>query len=245
MSTKARSSAAPGEVTKYQKFTFMRIRRDQIVNMPRNPRTISTGNLKKLRRSVEQGLLGPVYYNTATKHCYAGNQRLAVLDALEGSSAYSLDVAATKLSEAKEKEACIRLNNEALFGDWDLPILAELLKSDDVEIEDTGFEEVQLETLLGDLGEGIFSEAEQSEETRETVDDVEAMAEARADEAEAARGRRQKIRETTKAEHEREDSERVAFVMFPSRKAREDWVEKLGLDRNERYVPAKAVAKVR
>jgi hypothetical protein len=231
------------EVTKYQAFTILRIRRDEIKNCPYNPRVISAANARKLRRSIEGGLLHPINFNITTGHCYGGNQRLAALDALEKNSTYLLDVAAAKLTLPQEKAACVRLNNDSLMGDWDLPVLADLLGSKDVVPEDTGFEEIQIEALLGDMGKGLFSEDAQTPETTGAVDDMTEMAEGRAEEQAAAKGRREAIRDATKAEHAKEDSERIGYVMFPSRKAREDWVEGLGLGRNERYVPARLVSR--
>jgi hypothetical protein len=237
----SKPSAVPA-LTKFQRFTTERVPRSAIKNCPYNPRVLAPAARKKLTASVKKGLLGPVYVNKTTMNCYAGNQRLAALDALEGSGKYMLDVAMTTLSVKDEKAACVRLNNESLMGSWDLAALADLLP--DLDLADTGFEEMQLETLLGEKGEGIFGKAEQTPEVRGAVEDVEDMLGERAKEAEAAKGRRQKIRETTKATNEGADTERIGYVVFPSRKAREDWVESLGLQRNERYVPAKVLKRV-
>jgi len=238
------SQVAGSSVSKYQRFEPRRICRNEIKNCPYNPRVISAQARKDLKASLDvdkggDGLLGPVYVNSTTMNCYGGNQRLAILDALEQRGDYLLDVAMAKLTPKKEQAACVRINNLKLQGDWDLALLAELMPQ--LNLENTGFGAMDMEIMLGEKGAGIFGAAEQSAETQAAVGDMAAMQKAREDEVEAAKGRRQKIRETTKAEHTAEDTERIAYVVFPDRKAREDWVESLGLGRGERYVPCKLV----
>jgi hypothetical protein len=96
-------------VTKYEQWAPLVICRNQIKNLKRNPRVISVAAKRKLKKIIEtDGLLGPVNYNPKTGNVYGGNQRLALLDALEGRDDYFLTVAAAKkLSPERERKAAI------------------------------------------------------------------------------------------------------------------------------------------
>jgi len=238
------TSSQKGALSKYQRFEIARWNRAQIKAAPYNPRVISLAAERKLKRNLKTlGLSCPIVVNQTTGNLVSGHQRLAALDALEGNSDYSLDVSVVKLTVKQEREQNLFMNNLAAQGDWDLAALASMLGDQDIklDVEATGFSEVDLETILGEQGKGLFGEEEQPEEVNESVSDIEAALEAREEEAVAAKGRREKIRETTKAEREGLDTERIAYVFFPDRRAREDWVESLGLKRSERYVPLEAI----
>jgi len=234
-------------VTKYEQWTPLVIQRSEIKNLKRNPRTISANAKRRLKKIIESdGLLGPVNYNPKTGNVYGGNQRLAILDALEGNDTYFLTVAAAKkLSPARERKAVTYLNSQEVQGDWDLPILAEWLRDGgaDLDPEDFGFSQVSLEVLLGEEGKGLFGQ--HSDEAEAALDDLEAMSEAspedEAKEKNAALDRRQKMREKGKQDNEAGDTERVAYVVFKSRKEREEWMERHGENRNARYISAKNV----
>jgi len=236
-------------LSKFQAFTIERWPRSKIKNAPYNPRTISPAAARKLRSKIKtRGLVEPPVVNRKTGILVSGHQRLAALDALEGSAAYELDVAVVSLTPKQEREMNLFLNNVNAQGDWDQALLANLLTADDVpiDVDETGFEELEIETLLGDeKARGIFGEDEQPEEVNAAVDDITGVLDDRAEEQAAVRQRRQDIRTKTAADREANDSERIAYVMFPSRKAREDWVESLGLGRDERYVPHALAKKLR
>lgn len=228
-------------VTKYEQWEPLVICRNQIKNLKRNPRVISEAAKRKLKKIIEKdGLLGPVNYNPKTGNVFGGNQRLALLDALEGRDDYFLTVAAAKkLSPERERKAAIYLNSNEVGGDWDLPALAEWLGHDkDLDPEDYGFSQVSLEVILGEEGKGLFTE--QSAEADEALDDLDEMSAARDEvkEKNAAVERRQKMRKKGKEDHAAGDTERVVYVYFKSRKEREDWMEAHGRKRNERYISA-------
>lgn len=248
------------EVSKYEQWVPLVICRKDIKNLKRNPRTISAAAKRRLKKIIEtDGLLGPVNYNPKTGNVYGGNQRLAILDALEGNDTYKLTVAAAKkLSPARERKAVTYLNSAEAQGDWDLAALSNWLKESpdfdpkNFDPEEYGFSQVSLEVALGADGAGIFAPA--NEETQAVVDDLAEMSTARDTESpesdedsddiaekNAAVERRQKMREKGKADHEAGDTEKIAYVFFKNRKAREDWMEKHGQPRNARYIDAKDV----
>lgn len=244
------------EVSKYEQWTPLVICRKDIKNLKHNPRTISAAARRRLQQIIKtDGLLGPVNYNPKTGNVYGGNQRLAILDALEGNDTYKLTVAAAKkLSPARERKAVTYLNSAEAAGDWDIPALAQWLKGSpdfdpkSFDPEEFGLSQMSLELLLGDEGQGLFAPA--NEETQSVVDDLAEMNETRSapdneedDVAEknAAVERRQKMREKGKADHESGDTEKLAWVVFRTRKDREDWMEKHGQPRNARYIEGKDV----
>lgn len=227
------------EVTKYEQWEPLRICRNQIKNLKRNPRTISPAARRRLQKIVKtDGLLGPVNYNPKTGNCYGGNQRLAILDALEGRDDYHLTVAAAKkLSPERERRAVTYLNSQEAQGDWDIAALAEWI-GDEKELnpEDFGFSQVSLEVLLGEKGEGLF--AEQSPEADAAMNDLDEMSSVRDEvkEKNAALERRQKMRKKGKEDHEAGDTEKILYVVCRNRKQREDAAEALGQPRNARYI---------
>jgi hypothetical protein len=233
------------ELTKHQKFQSLRIKRSEIKNLPLNPRTISANAKKRLKKFIERvGLLGPVNYNTTTGHVYGGNQRLAVLDALEGGQDYLLDVAAAKLTPKQEARAVTGLNSQELQGDWDLPLLAKLLGEDkQLDPEDYGFSQVSLDVLLGEEGKGIF--AMQSPETESSLDDLNEMNERDPDEVAAEKNaaveRRHKMKEKAQVDQNASSADRVAHVGFKTTKELEAWMVKHGESPHARYISAKDV----
>jgi ParB-like chromosome segregation protein Spo0J len=225
----------------YQKFVVERWDRRKIKNAPYNPRTISKDAQKRLTAKIKKrGLLQAVTVNSVTSNIVGGHKRLAILDALMGTSAYLLYVCVVKLAPQQEREENIAFNNPALGGDWDLVALADVLPG--LDLDATGFDQVGMEALLGEQGKGLFSEEEQTPETKAVVDDLDEMTEAREQEAAEAKDRRQKMREKGKSDRQDLDTARIAMVVFPSRKAKDAWLEKLGLEAGTRYVDHKVLS---
>ncbi len=245
------SNSDPSEkglkLSRFQKFTIERWPRSRIKNAPYNPRVISPSAKKKLQANISKvGLIEPVIVNRTTCNLVGGHKRLASLDVLQGKGDYLLDVSVVVLTEKQEKEQNIFLNYGGAQGEWDVQALAEMLP--DLDIEATGFDDLELETVLGESGSGLFGADEQNEETNAVVGDIGELLQARAEkkeEAKAAKGRREKMRDTTKAERQEEDTERVAYVICKDRKDRERFVEGLGLDVKQRYVPVALLRKKR
>ena len=238
MKAAPKPSAPMPALSQFQKFTMTRWPRAELKNAPYNPRTLTTQARKLLTKNLKTvGLLAPIVVNSTTSHILAGHQKLAILDVLEGTKAYALDVSVVKLPPKREREQNVFMNNPAAMGAWDLAALGKLLP--DLDVEATGFGQLELESLLGLEGKGLFSEETQSAETQAAVGDIADMKAAREEEQAAAKGRREKMRKTTADEHEEENTERIIYVMCPSVKAREAAVGRLGFPKNTRYVPVK------
>ena len=64
-------------------------------------------------------------------------------------SNYRLHVAVIDVDDVKEKELNILLNNSSAQGDWDIEALADLLKTEGLKLEGTGFESADIFNLFG------------------------------------------------------------------------------------------------
>ncbi|MDD5503543.1 MAG: ParB N-terminal domain-containing protein [Candidatus Thermoplasmatota archaeon] len=103
---------------------------------------------EKLKKSIlEFDYIDPIIWNKRTGRVVGGHQRLKILKELGRTE---IDVSVVDLSEKKEKALNLALNKN--IGDWDLPMLKDLLEDldtgefDDIEI--TGFDEEEIESLM-------------------------------------------------------------------------------------------------
>jgi ParB-like chromosome segregation protein Spo0J len=114
---------------------------------PYNPRKISDEVLSKLKRSIEEfGYIEPIIINKRTMHVVGGNQRLKVLRQLDIKEVQAVIV---DLDDTHEKALNIALNK--ISGEWDLPLLKDLLLEIDtgeIDTEITGFNMEEIEELM-------------------------------------------------------------------------------------------------
>jgi ParB-like chromosome segregation protein Spo0J len=206
------------------------VHRSSLKNAPYNPRTISEENKAWLRQKLKtRGLLQALVWNEKSGNLVGGHQRLAALDALEGHGNYLIGVNVVQLDHAAEVEENIALNS-GRTGDWDLDLLAQVLKTPDLELEATGFTfaDIQVNFEDPDLAT-LFAPNESS---AKALDEV-----TKQQEAANTKKRLQKDREQRSEAHERDqDTENYAVVMFKSRGEREAFVALLGYGTDERYV---------
>lgn len=131
-------------VTRFQRFTVERIPRTALRRAPYNPRQISAENRKRLAQGVSaHGLVETLVWNRRTGHLVSGHQRLAVLDALEGTVEYALDVAVVDVDEREERILNVQLNNGDMMGRWDAEALEVLRFEHGFSAEDLGFDPLQ------------------------------------------------------------------------------------------------------
>jgi len=114
---------------------------------PYNPRKISDEVLNKLKRSIEEfGYIEPIVVNKRTMHVVGGNQRLKVLRQLNIKEVQAVIV---DLDDVHERALNIALNK--INGEWDLPLLKDLLLEIDtgeIDTEITGFDMSEIEELM-------------------------------------------------------------------------------------------------
>lgn len=137
--------------SKYQSFVTETLHRSALTGAPYNPRILSADAKRRLKASLQKvGLVQPIVWNRQTGHVVGGHQRLAQLDALEGTENYTLTVAVLDVDETREKEINILLNNTLVSGDWDYEELKAVLNSEGLDLEATGFDMTEAMKLFGD-----------------------------------------------------------------------------------------------
>ena len=96
------------------------------------------------------------------------------MDALEGSDDYYLDVAVVDLSDKQEREQNVFLNNIAAQGSWNLELLGEMFRSDDLDLDATGFDPTDLQVILDDpaMATEFLPESDAAKEQGEQIVDI-------------------------------------------------------------------------
>jgi hypothetical protein len=149
-------------LSKFEKFVPTQVHRSALKNAPYNPRVMTDRARKLLKENLEKvGLVEPPIWNKRTGNLVGGHQRLAALDALEGTGDYTLTVAQVDLDAKTEKEQNVFLNNPNAQGDWDLEALEKML-ADDVNLENSGFSQSEIYQLFGDAALANSSELTQA-----------------------------------------------------------------------------------
>lgn len=138
-----------------------------------NPRVSLSEGMKeyqKLKKSIETfGLVEPLILNDRTGVLVGGHQRLTVLKDL---GIENVEVVHVDLDEAHEKALNVALNK--ISGKWDADKLEDLLRdldlNFDIDVELTGFDTDELNTMFTGAMNELSSDDDTSEED-ETVDD--------------------------------------------------------------------------
>lgn len=119
---------------------------------PRKDLQPGDAEYEKLKRSLaEFGYVEPVIWNKTTGHVVGGHQRLKVLADL---GFESVDCVVVELDETREKALNIALNK--ISGQWDeskLALLIADLDASDFDAELTGFDEDEIQAMIGSLDE--------------------------------------------------------------------------------------------
>jgi len=116
---------------------------------PRKDLKPGDAEYEKLKRSIlEFGFVEPVIWNKATGNIVGGHQRYKVL---KGLGYNDIECVVLDIDEQKEKALNIALNK--VSGDWDKPLLTDLLKELDTvgfDVSLTGFDIAELNELFGE-----------------------------------------------------------------------------------------------
>ena len=118
-------------------------------------------------------MVEPPVWNQRTGHIVSGHQRISILDELEGTDDYDLQVAVVDMSEQDEKKLNIQLNNPVMQGDFDLDMLGDLVL--DLNNTDTGFDNDELAMMFdGDdrFTEMFTSDTESVKNDKDTLKDI-------------------------------------------------------------------------
>lgn len=207
-------------------FEMQRLHRSQIRNAEYNPRQIDKHARKKLEENLRsRGLLQPLVWNSRTGNLVSGHQRLSVIDDLEKDADYALDIAVVDLDEKQEREQNIFFNNPSAQGSWDLNLLSDVLR-EGVDLTKTGFDAMDVQLMFDDSDFApMFDLDKQPVEVRTEVEklkEIDKMKDIR--------------KEYRKDQVEEDDSEFYAVVVFPNRESQSAFMQRCGVDKNDRYL---------
>lgn len=137
---------------------YMKI--EDLTPAPYNPRIISAEDQKNLEAVLaEYGFVENIVWNETTGNVIGGNQRLKAALVL---GLKEVPVVKVKMTLEREKVLNIALNK--ISGEWDTPILKDLLQELDtgaLDMDMTGFSEQEIEDLMAQ-----FSPIDESEVPR-------------------------------------------------------------------------------
>ncbi len=218
-----------GKLHPSQKFVSERIHRNQIKNAPYNPRQIDDHARKKLEGNLKKkGLLQSLVWNKLTGNLVSGHQRLSILDDLSKTgSDYTLDMDVVNLSEKDEKEQNLFFNNPSAQGTYDVDKLGKMIVEDSVDYKASGFDDMDLQMHFEgtEYEVTMFDEDKAPKSVQDDLDQLEEI---------------QRMKRERKAHRERDreanDPEFYAVVVFPNRDAQGQFMERVGMSRNDRYV---------
>lgn len=225
-------------LAKHQRFEMRRMTRADLKACPYNPRSIDRHARKKLEACIKKrGLLEPLVFNKRSGTIISGHQRLACLDAVEGSDQYELDVSVVDLSPKDEREQIVMFNNQSAMGMWDVDLLGDLLKTPGLDIEGTGFDRIDLETMFtDDVLAPLFALEAAAPAVQEEVQNIAQAQAEKAAEIEAIKKRKKDYR----AEAERTDNANFyAVVVFLDEAEQTKFMERVGCDPNANVEGAK------
>jgi hypothetical protein len=136
--------------------TCERVPRSQISTADFNPRTITPDQRRRLKVGLEtHGLCSPLVWNKTSGRIVGGHQRLAILDSLSADKDWPVPVTVQELTEERERELNLLLNNQEAMGSYDLTKLGSMFHDFKLDIAATGFDAGKLKTLIPELAISI------------------------------------------------------------------------------------------
>ena len=207
------------------------IRRKDIKKAPYNPRLIDGENKKRLEKGIKKhGLVEPLVWNVRTGNLVSGHQRLSILDKLEKSKDYELDVSVIDVDEEEEKRINVQLNNASMQGAYDYDMLGELALDLGDSLEDLGFSDFDAEIMFG-----------ASDRFQDLVPDSAAV--------ETTKGELQEIKENRARMNEKYAKEQNAdyyfVVVCKDQKEKDALLQEMSVPNTEQYVSAAQLKRLR
>jgi hypothetical protein len=213
------------QVTKFQKFETVTIHRSEIKNAPYNPRHIDKSARVKLKNKIEKdGLVEALTWNSRTGNLVSGHQRISILDDLNETQNYSLTVCKIDVSEKKEKELNVFLNNPSAQGVYDFDSLKDILSSEEITLDNFGFDKLELDNILGIDSTEEFFNAPAAQVSQKEIDLV--------------KQRRAKMKEDGA---KRDNVDYYLILVFQDSKSVDSFLEKLKLPKDNKYIDGKVL----
>lgn len=198
------------DLTRFDKYEYVRVNRNQLLNAPYNPRVITPAAKIDLRKSIEEhGMLDAPVWNIRTGNIVGGHQRVEQLDMLEGKQNYSLKVLAIDVDERDEKAKNVILNNRHLQGETDVEKMVEMVRANEFDLESSGYREMDIENMAMDAGlPSELIESMFSPEAKETIANIATDIDNVIDQADALKRRKAEARRRNQPQDEDEQGDR-------------------------------------
>lgn len=201
---------------------YKRVPIDSLHEDPANARKHGPENIADIRASLKEfGQVEPLVTHTSGK-VIGGNGRLKVMRELGYTE---VDVAEVDVSDMKAAALGIALNRAGERAEWDKDALDKLLK--EVEATEPDFAQALDELAEAELTQIQFELTEPPESVEENIAELESI--------------KQQRKEGNENVIEKTDTEKYLIVVFPTREAKNQQLQRLGLPHDERYVAASAV----
>lgn len=200
------------------------ILRSQVKAVEYNPRVISAYARKQLKISLTRfGLVETLVWNERTGNLVSGHQRLGIMDEENGypGQDYKVTVSVVKLTEKRERQLNVWLNNRAAQGSFDRDKLHDVFDFG-ITLKDVGLTLPDLSFEFGSA-EGFDFAPVSSEET-ETRDSIEQIKQTR------------KTAKAAAAANPKEDADYYVLVVFGSKGDKAKWLKSHGFAEGAQYL---------
>lgn len=152
--------------------------------------------------------------------------RLKQLDSLEKNQDYSIDVCVIDVPEAEEAILNVQLNNPSMQGEWDLDALALMTEEFDINFDDMGFTQLDIDFMY----DGEFSEMFETPEADEVKKGLAEVKEAR----QASKERMQ----------EKNNINFYSVIVFEDEEQKKEFYRKISMPVNEEYLTADQILRL-
>ncbi len=215
-----------------EKYKIDTVNRNTISFADYNPRKLSKSAHDKLKRSIKKyGVLQPFVINGRTGNMVGGHQRLQILDEINGTLDYQINVAKIDVDEQEEIKINIVLNNQNAMGEFDPLKLSEInIMFPEIDfVNDLMFDQADIDIMsiqVPELGNITFEENNEAvKKSREQI-----IAD------------RQTIRENNKIKDEEaignhiDRRDNFITIVFNTNKEKYEFMQSIGIDGNEKML---------
>lgn len=185
----------------------------------------------------------PLVWNEATKHLVEGHQRIDILDELEGTPDYYLDVSVVTLTDKVEREQNVFLNATTFTGEFDLPALKAMIDGG-LDYSAAGLDLYDLnvlgvETVIVKQLDALPSHQQADEEEEDQEEEVE-----RTPEEKKQAIKEEKARIAERIEGRFDEGEAYVTISFDSYKDKSGWMIKYGFGPSDLFVKGEILQQI-
>ena len=197
------------------------------MSAPYNPREIDAYARKNLEKDLKRfGCVEPLVWNESTGNLVSGHQRLSILDQLEGSQEYHVGVSVIKVSEKRERELNVVMNNAQAQGKFTADGLFGMIR-DGLDLNEVALTRMDLEYDFGTLPDDLFAPI--AGNATEVADVINGLVPPK------PKMNKNKLRKDAALKPEN-DADYYLMVCFESRTEKERWLSARKLDPDARFI---------